>query len=212
MIDSKLPTIVFDFDGTLVDTIAINHQIINQLAQQYRFNTVDADTLKMLKQKPARAVLDYLDIAWYKVPFVMASGKRKLNQRISELVSHPGIEPLLQLLAKHSNLGVVSTNSRKNVEAWFKHNQLPLPDFIKADISLFGKKAVLRRLKSKIGQFLYVGDEVRDIEAAKLAGIPITAVTWGYNNREVIENSHPTYVANEVEQLSVILKSYIQYQ
>ena len=48
---------------------------------------------------------------------------------------------------------------------------------------------------------LYVGDEVRDIEAAKKAGIRIAAVTWGYNSKKALEAYKPDYLVTKPEEL-----------
>ena len=49
-----------------------------------------------------------------------------------------------------------------------------------------------RHLKSQ--EILYVGDELRDVKASQKAGIPVAAVTWGFNSRESLAASKPTYL------------------
>ncbi|MEY4243328.1 MAG: hypothetical protein RLZZ245_913, partial [Verrucomicrobiota bacterium] len=46
-------------------------------------------------------------------------------------------------------------------------------------------------------QMLYIGDELRDVKAAQKAGIPIAAVTWGFNSRESLAASEPDYLFDQ---------------
>ena len=48
---------------------------------------------------------------------------------------------------------------------------------------------------------IYVGDEVRDIKAAKKAGVKVASVTWGYNLESVLSSFHPDYIINRPEDL-----------
>jgi len=63
---------------------------------------------------------------------------------------------------------------------------------------LFGKGRAIRRLLKKEGieptQFLYIGDEVRDVEAARQAGVDIAAVGWGFHTLEQLSQESPTYL------------------
>jgi phosphoglycolate phosphatase len=53
--------------------------------------------------------------------------------------------------------------------------------------------------------FIYVGDEYRDIEAAKAANVKIISVTWGFNSREVLENANSGYIAEDTEEILKLL-------
>lgn len=48
---------------------------------------------------------------------------------------------------------------------------------------------------------MYVGDEVRDIEACQKVGIKIAAVTWGLNTKEALERYHPDSLIDKPQQL-----------
>ena len=42
----------------------------------------------------------------------------------------------------------------------------------------------------------YVGDETRDIEAAKTAGVKSIAVTYGMNTKDVLQKSEPDIITD----------------
>ena len=86
-----------------------------------------------------------------------------------------------------------------------KHQLLDLFDFIDCDKSLFGKKRALNRLiKQKslsLQRTYYVGDEVRDIEAAHGAKIHAIAVSWGFNSFDRLKLANPDYLISHIEEL-----------
>lgn len=48
---------------------------------------------------------------------------------------------------------------------------------------------------------MYVGDEVRDIDAAKAVGLISVAVCWGFNSRFALEKAQPSFIADNPEEL-----------
>lgn len=111
---------------------------------------------------------------------------------------------MLELKKRGYHLGILTSNDRKNVQLFTKnHNWEHLFDFIHSEMNLFGKGRAnaarkiehllsqsrfdfLRRTRSPVRQeVIYVGDETRDIEAAKRTKIRAIAVSWGFNSSEV---------------------------
>jgi phosphoglycolate phosphatase-like HAD superfamily hydrolase len=52
---------------------------------------------------------------------------------------------------------------------------------------------------------LDVGDEVRDIETARQAGVAVAAVTWGFNSRELLARHAPDYLVERPEPILSLL-------
>jgi phosphoglycolate phosphatase len=71
--------------------------------------------------------------------------------------------------------------------------------------SLFGKAAKFRRLVKRTGfapqQVISVGDEVRDIEAARSTGIACAAVMWGYAAPNALRTLKPDLVFERMEDV-----------
>ena len=86
-----------------------------------------------------------------------------------------------------------------------KRNNLEVFDFVYSGSSIFGKDRVIRKvLKSldiPLSNAIYVGDETRDVEAAKAVGIAIIAVSWGFNSKKILEARHPDYLIESVNEL-----------
>jgi phosphoglycolate phosphatase-like HAD superfamily hydrolase len=104
--------------------------------------------------------------------------------------------------------GILTSNSQENVTQFLIANQLEQFDVIYSGASLFGKSKVIRsalkKQNLKTTDVLYVGDETRDIDAARSAGVRIVSVSWGFNNREILSAQMPDYLIDDPNQLSKI--------
>jgi len=54
----------------------------------------------------------------------------------------------------------------------------------------------------------YVGDETRDVEAARKAGVKTIAVTWGFNGEDILKKQKPDYLARRPEELIALLNNF----
>jgi phosphoglycolate phosphatase len=75
--------------------------------------------------------------------------------------------------------------------------------------SMFGKaakfKAVMRRSRVTPAQTIAIGDEVRDIEAARAAGIACGAATWGYSATDALVAMKPELVFEKIDDIAARL-------
>jgi phosphoglycolate phosphatase len=104
------------------------------------------------------------------------------------------------------SLGILTSNSLENVAAWLEHNKIQnLFSFIHVESNYFGKKHVLRKIIKAYqidkSQAFYIGDETRDIKAAKECGIYSIAVTWGFNSEKILSQQQPHYIARKPEDI-----------
>ena len=102
-------------------------------------------------------------------------------------------------------LGIVTSNSKENVESFLKLHGLEYFDFILTIKSLWGKKRPLKKLMRRYSlspeTVFYIGDETRDIEAAKIVGISMIAVSWGFFPKETLLAHHPDYCLDSPSDL-----------
>ena len=81
-------------------------------------------------------------------------------------------------------------------------------NFIHDESNHFSKRYLLKKTLKKYkidkSKVFYIGDETRDIEAAKRNNIQSIAVTWGYNSEKVLLKHLPTYLAKQPEYLLAI--------
>lgn len=202
----KYRVLVFDFDGTVADTFNFVLTIINRLSTEFGFRRVEFHEVETLKGKTPQEIISHLRIPTMKVPAIMAQVRRELRKDISSIKPVEGLKRvLLQLRLSNHRMGILTSNSPENVATFLRKNRLEWFDFISTTSRIWGKsrrlKALLVKRGLQSGEVLYVGDEIRDIEAARKAGVKIAAVTWGYNSRKVLEAHKPDYLVTEPEGL-----------
>jgi phosphoglycolate phosphatase len=188
--------ILFDFDGTIVDSLEAGIVITNRLAAEFGFPPFDAETLEELKKLGSREALRRSRIPVW-----------KQNQQIPTLNLFPEMqETLLELKREGHLLGIVSTNSIRNIQKFLRIQDLTSTfDFVCTSYAIFGKSRLIRRIlqqqKLDPTQVYYVGDETRDIEAAHRSGIYAIAVTWGLNSVEILQANSPDFLINSPKEL-----------
>ena len=199
--------LIFDFDGTIADTFKVVEEIGHNILKRYGIK-VDSQEARRIGLR--RTIIKSKFPKW-EIPYALSELRRELNQRIAEEVKlFPEMKSVLKELKQRYDLGIVSSNSGENIRLFLSRNGvLDLFSFIHSDSSLFGKHIVLKRLcKANNIQFtnsVYIGDEDRDIQAANKTGIPVVAVTWGYNTRENLKKEKPIYIVDNVKQLLEII-------
>jgi phosphoglycolate phosphatase len=190
---------IFDSDGTLADTLPWMRSIFNELAEEHGFRRVEPHEYEHFRDLPGRALLRELGLPLWKVPRVVVSLRRRMAEHTGEFSLFPGIGDALRRLATSGvQLAIVSSNSRENVERVLGAENSRLVAHFGCGVSMFGKAArlrqVLRRCSVRPSEAIYIGDEIRDAEAASSAGIAFGAATWGLHGAEILSAHKPEHI------------------
>ncbi len=212
MEQSRVQKIVFfDFDGTLADTIRIGADTYNELAEKHGFKKIGPENVAYLRQGDPRRAMKELNISFFKLPLILQKLRAGVEAKIANLTVFTGMKPILVSLKKNGyRLGVFSSNSTKTINHFLEQNRLSgLFDYVHAGSGIFGKtlgfQKIVRRYGSQNSQFIFVGDEIRDVEAARKSGATSIAVTWGINSKEGLMRAHPDFIVDAPEELTKIL-------
>jgi phosphoglycolate phosphatase len=195
---------VFDFDGTLANTSAAMLGILNQLSRKYHFRALEQCQLEGLRLLPAQKVIKALGIHPWLIPLIFGEARSRLRKIILQIpMAVPGLKEVLQTLRNdHRNvLGILTSNSRANAVQFLDNHQIEGFQFVQSISSLWGKYRVAGR------ELLYVGDEIRDIEAARKAGVRIGVVAWGYNSWKALEALQPDFLWHTPEEMLVTMRA-----
>jgi phosphoglycolate phosphatase len=203
----KYRALVFDFDGTIADTLGETRKIFNELAPEYGIREVNEHEVSALRHLSLKEILLKLEIPNYRVPAIIARGTGMMRKNIDRLHLIDGMKEALTELRDHTeNLGILTSNATANVDLFLKnHGIRNLFDFVSSTSKLTGKsrhlKAIRKTFSLDHSEMIYIGDELRDVKAAQKAGIPHAAVCWGFNSRESLAEAHPTYLFDHPEEL-----------
>ncbi len=199
--------ILFDFDGTIADTISAGLEIINSHAEKYGYKRLDGDINTHFS---ALQLVKMAEVKLWKLPYLIYQLKKKLSERSDELKVLPEAPELIKKLNDAGyELGILTSNSLKTVKSFLKNYQLDsFFTFLRTDVSIFGKKKALAKAKKAINKkIVYIGDELRDIEACRKNDIPIVSIPWGLNSYESLEEHNPGLVANSADEAFKLLTS-----
>ena len=201
------PLLIFDFDGTLANTLETGIGIYNELAGGYGLATVTKEEVRELRKLNTRALLDHMGISRLMAVKLGARIRKILHQRMDEVEVIDGVqEALVSLHEAEFRLGILTSNSADNVRMFLRRFELlERFEFIEAGVSLFGKSQrilnVLKKEKVAPSEAIYVGDETRDMEAARLSHVSSVAVCWGTNGRVAMETEGPDFCIDSPAEL-----------
>lgn len=199
--------IIFDFDGTIADSLEIFIEVTNRLAGDFGCQEISSSQISIFGTLSLREMIQQLKVPAWKLPFFLRRFRKELNKLMINLQLVDGMrEVLLDINQQNYRLGIVTSNSRQNVESFLHLQGLHhLFEFIYGGQVLSGKaktlKSLVRLNRAKTKQLMFVGDETSDVKAAKKVGLPNIAVSWGFNNREVLVGSAPDVLVDHPEQL-----------
>jgi len=203
--------IIFDFDGTLSDSGEWFLTVIDQLAKRFGFRNVGRDEIELLRSRSSREVIRYLGIPPWKLPLIARHVRALVARESDKIQLFPDTPRLLETLVSMGfKLAIVTSNAEANARAILGPENAARISWWECGSGLFGKARKFRRVLRRSGfaphEALAIGDETRDIEAAKRVGLRSAAVLWGYANRDALARFEPNLMFDDAD---AILKSVV---
>jgi phosphoglycolate phosphatase len=198
--------VIFDFDGTLADSFPWFAEVLNDVAARWRFRPVAAADAEWLRHASAGEILSHLRVPGWKAPLVARDLRRRMARDIHRIRPFAGVEALLaELEGAGYALGIATSNTAANVRAVLGPEALRRVRHLEAGVSIHGKGARLLRMLKRAGvsaaDAIYIGDEIRDIHAARAAGIAAGCVAWGYNRPAALQRARPDLLFDSVQEV-----------
>lgn len=203
--------VVFDLDGTLLDTLDDLANAVNYILRKYGYKERTSSDIRRFLGNGARDLMrrsvpenidgeDFEKLLSEYVNYYNAHSK-------IETKPYPGILELLSELKENGiKTAVVSNKPDITVKGLCKEYFGDRLDFVLGDRPDIKKKPaadpILLAMK-ELGceRAVYVGDSEVDVLAAKNAGLPCISVTFGFRDRDVLEENGGYCFAENSEQL-----------
>ena len=199
--------ILFDFDGVLADTLddllKFSQEICDELGVKHHVVKEDVSTLAAMsfanlgrKLEVPEALVD---------EFVRRSLEKVANKKSPARIFE-GLTEVVRDLSVGHVLGIVTTNSSQNVQAFLVEHGLE--DCIRAiyGVDLPGTKA--EKISQARSQFaaageavFMIGDSASDIRSASEASARSIAVSWGHQSIEMLVRAGADYIVYSPEEL-----------
>lgn len=212
-------TIVFDLDGTLLNTLedlkdSVNYALERQGFPLRNLNEIRSFVGNGIRLLMERAVPESIDNETFEICFKDFCDYYKIHME-DKTVPYDGINEMLTNIKKAGFKTAIVTNKAdfaaqdlckrmfgKNIDFVVGSSDdrpnKPAPD---------GVFYALEKLDSKIENTVFVGDADTDILTAKNANLPSIGVLWGFRDREVIEEAGAEYIVESVNDLQKLLIS-----
>jgi phosphoglycolate phosphatase len=200
------PLVIFDLDGTLADSLPWFLRNVNSVAERFSFRRVAEEDIEVLRSLGSREILRRLEVPLWKLPGIAQHMRRLKAEHLASIELFPGVDTMLRALADGGvRMALVSSDNDANARRQLGE-AAPLFSWFDCGASLFGKAAKFRRIlkRSAVGaaQAIAIGDEIRDIEAARAAGIACGAVTWGYAAPGALRALGPDLIFERMEDIA----------
>ncbi len=204
--------IIFDLDGTLVDSLETFLKLGNELAIKYGYQPVSQERIRELLELPMKKRLRELKIPIFKLPKLGVELLNSYHSYAEEVSPIAGVrEMLTKLHAEGYGLSIVSSNSVQNIQNFLETNNLKLFDHVQSSKGLFSKHVTIGRLISKLGvekrEVIYIGDEQRDVEACRKIGIRVISVLWGFDSLKLLKKVKPDFIVSKPQEIVEIITS-----
>ncbi len=216
---NKWNTVIFDMDGTTLNTLDDLVDSINTVLYQYGYPKRATMEIRSFLGNGAARLMELsipggLDNPKFEQCLQDFKSHYKENMQ-NRTAPYAGIlELLMKLQQQGFKLGIVSNKfdlavkelSQNYFEGYMsvaigetnKVKKKPAPD------SVF---EALKQLESTVEEAVYVGDSEVDVQTAKSAGLPCIGVTWGFRDKRVLEQEGADYIIDTPEELLEILNS-----
>lgn len=199
--------VIFDFDGTLADTIGVALDIYNSILVP-KFGTVPIQKSEIpeLRKFGYKKVMKLKKVSIFDLARMLPIMPRLLKQRMDEVDPYAGVvEVIAELKRQGYKLGVLTSNDQSLVVGFLKNHNFPEFDFVIHERAIFGKekalKKIVRRFNLERAKTIYVGDEPRDIVAAKKAGVLSIGVAWGVGGRMGLQPAGATVLIDKPSEI-----------
>lgn len=205
---SNKKALFLDFDGVIADSRNVIYSSVCNVSEARR---ITPPSIEDLQNNSSSFLFNHLKLKWYEVPFVVRKLKRLVAENQKYILVYPEIIFLLKIARENfDSIFILSSNSKQFIIDFLTRNNLLLYfDGIYGDVAFFRKSSYLNSISKentidKINS-IYLGDETRDIEAAKTAQMISVAVTWGVHSRNNLASKSPDFIIDTPIEFSKII-------
>ena len=198
-----IKTIIFDFDGVLIDSYELHYQMsrkqIKDLTREEHKKLFEGN-IHVQREKMKERFTDF--------EFKNELDKATMNKKISKIIQ----EAILKLSEEYSS-GIISSG-RENLIKSILENAGVLDKFI----FIYGEEThkikfnkfniAFKKFSLKKEETIFVTDTLGDIFEADKIGIKSIAIDSGFHEKGRLEKGKPMKIIHEMSELEDILKDY----
>ena len=212
----KYKAVLFDMDGTLLDTLEDLRDGVNLMLERrgYPLRTTEeirdfvGNGARQLMQLalPAGAEETEVDSVleeyreWYKVNYCIKTRPYDGVEEILNLLQAQGIKSAVVSNKPDATARQLAEKFFPGLPAFGQRDEIPkkpAPDMVRNALEVLGVAAQ---------DAVYVGDSEVDVKTARNAGMPLIAVSWGFRTREQLRAAGAEIIVDTAEELRQLLQ------
>ncbi len=203
--------VLFDFDGTIADTLKPAVKIANKYLKKEGYPSISQEELRNLREMNILQLVTHFTFPVWKIPALIKTVREDLYREAEKIKIFPGIKKLIEDLKVNGfKLAILTSNLKKTVDKFLAYHELEVFDYVKCEPNILEKAKLISRFlnENNLGkkEVIYIGDEVRDIDATRSVGIQMISVTWGFNYIDSLRKLKPDFLVKEPAQILRLLK------
>ena len=212
MMKDTFKHIIFDFDGTIADSMKLSIELFNQAAHKYNFKTINEESFENLYKLSILEKCKALNVSLTSIPRASMEINRSYNRLIGLIPLIKGIkEVILDLKQRGYTLSIISSNAGDNIKKFLAINNIDVFDHIYSAKNLFGKDKAISSFikKNRIirEEAVYIGDEIRDVAACKANNIKVIAVAWGgFESLDMLTKAGADFMVSDPSEIFAIIQ------
>lgn len=219
--ERKISTIVFDLDGTLLNTLEDLADSTNYALRQYGFAERTLEEIRAFVGNGVRKLIERALPEGAENPLFNSVFSCFKSYYVDHCMEKTGLyagipEMLHELKSAGYHLAIVSNKLQSGVDELYEHyfsdtvevavgerpelNRKPAPDMV---------LLALEKLGVSTDEAVYVGDSDVDVATARNSGLPCISVLWGFRDKEFLVQHGAHCFAETPEEICRIIKSML---
>jgi pyrophosphatase PpaX len=214
MADARPYAVLFDLDGTLVDSIALLLASMRHTFQGRNRQPTDSEWIEGIGTPLPKQLTPYVESDEDRERLVNRYRTFQLENHDRLMARYEGvIDTLAQLYQRGHPMAVVTSKGNAMMDRGLKF--IGADDYIEVAIGYdsvhihkpdpYPVKAALEKLEYQSNEAVFVGDSPHDIKSGNAAGVITIAALWGPFTRSMLEQHHPSYFLEDIKQLPPLL-------
>lgn len=215
---SKTDTIIFDLDGTLLDTLgdladSVNFALSSNALPERTYGEIRSFVGNGIRNLIDRSVPKGTEETLVDKVFADFKARYKTHCKVKTR-PYDGINELLEKLSKDGyKMSIVSNKADSAVQDLHKEFFYPAIETAFGEMEGIPRKPnpqiinyVLEKMGSKAENTVYIGDSEVDFTTAENAGLKLIMVSWGFRDREALEALGVSCIADDMDKLYAYIR------